>query len=66
MEKLPEPEKNQLLERLREIQTKPVASTQTPFVVQTWPLGIRSDKLPSHLLEELDEEDHRRKLREGR
>jgi hypothetical protein len=34
-------------------------------VVKTWPLGIRSDKLPSHLLEELEEEDYLRKLREG-
>ncbi len=66
VEKLPQPEKNELLEKLREIETKPVAPAQKPFVVKTWPLGIRSDKLPSHLLEELEEEDYLRKLREGR
>ncbi len=66
VEKLPAAQKNELLEKLREIETKPAAKTQKPFVVQTWPLGIRSDKLPSHLLEELEEEDYLRKLREGR
>jgi len=66
VEKLPEPEKHELLEKLRAIEATPTAKTQKPFVVKTWPLGIRSDKLPSHLLEELEEEDHLRKLREGR
>jgi hypothetical protein len=65
VEKLPEAQKNELLEKLREIETKPTGTGQKPFVVKTWPLGIRSDKLPSHLLEELEEEDYLRKLREG-
>ena len=66
VEKLPEAQKNEVFEKLREIETKPMAKTQKPFVVKTWPLGIPSDKLPSHLLEELEEEDYLRKLREGR
>jgi hypothetical protein len=65
VEKLPQPEKSELLKKLREIEAKPVTTTQKPFVVKTWPLGIRTDKPASHLLEDLEEEDYLRKLREG-
>lgn len=66
VEKLPEAQKNELLEKLREIETKPTSTARKPFVVKTWPLGIRGDKLPSHLLEESEDEDYLRKVREGR
>jgi hypothetical protein len=66
VEKLPEPEKTQLMERLRNLESASMKKKERPFVVKTWPLGIRSDKLPSHLLEELEEEEYLHKLREGR
>jgi hypothetical protein len=66
VKKLPEAQKHELLEKLREIETKPTGTAPKPFVVKTWPLGIRGDKPPSHLLEESEDEDYLRKARAGR
>jgi hypothetical protein len=66
VEKLPQPEKNELLERLRGLESASIKKEQQPYRVQPLPLGIRSDKLPSHLLEELDDEEFLQKYRGGK
>jgi hypothetical protein len=63
VEKLPEPQKNEVLIRLLELKSTVITKQAKPYVVQPLPLGIRTTNLPSHLLEELDEEEFGRKYR---
>ena len=66
VENLPEPQKNEVLIRLAELKSVLTNRLAKPYVVQPLPLGIRSDKLPSHLLEELEEEEFIQKYRGGK
>ncbi len=66
VEKLPDPEKNEVLIRLLELKSVLTNKQAKPYQVQPLPLGIRSNKLPSHLLEELEEEEFTQKYRSGK
>lgn len=66
VEKLPEPQKNEVLIRLLELKSSLTNKQSKPYAVEPLPLGIRSDKLPSHLLEELEEEEFHQKYRGGK
>jgi hypothetical protein len=66
VEKLPEPQKNEVLIRLLELKSALTNKQAKPYVIQPLPLGIRTDKLPSHLLEELDDEEFSQKYRGGK
>jgi hypothetical protein len=63
VERLPETQKNEVLIRLLELKSALTNKQANPYVVQSLPLGIRTDKLPSHLLEELDDEEFIQKFR---
>jgi hypothetical protein len=63
VERLPEPQKNEVLVRLLELKSALTNKQAKPYVVQPLPLGIRTDNLPSHHLEELEGQEFVRKYR---
>ena len=66
VEKLSEPQRTEVLTRLLELKSAVTNKQVKPYRVQPLPLGIRSDKLPSHLLEELEDEEFIQKYRGGK
>jgi hypothetical protein len=56
VEKLPERERMELFDRLVQMKCSAVKKSREPYVLNPLPLGIRTDVLPSHLLEQMDEE----------
>ena len=62
--KLPPPERADLVDRLLRMQPKPEGPNSMPYCVQPLPLGILSDKLPSHILEEMEEMEFKEKSAE--
>ncbi len=66
VEKLPEAQKDELLGRLLELKSFSAAKQSKPYPIQPLPLGILSDQLPSHLLEQFEEEELIHKYRGGK
>ena len=66
VEKLPDPQKNEVFIRLLELKSTLNNKRAKPYVVEPLPLGIRTDKLPSRLLQELEEEEFIQKYRDGK
>lgn len=56
VEELPERERMALFDRLVQMKCSTIKKSGEPYVHNPLPLGIRSDLLPSHLLEQMDEE----------
>jgi hypothetical protein len=61
VEKLPERERMVLFDRLIQMKCSTVKKSRAPYILNPVPLGIRSDVLPSHLLEQMDEENFTQK-----
>jgi hypothetical protein len=63
VEKLPERERMVLFDRMVQMRCSPENKSREPYVLNPIPMGIRGDALPSHLLEQMDEEKFVQKSR---
>ncbi len=66
VERLPDPQKHEVFIQLLELKSALTNQRAKPCVVEPLPLGIRTDKLPGRLLEELEEEEFTQKYRGGK
>jgi hypothetical protein len=57
VEKLPKRERMELFDRLIQMKCPSEKTTPEPYVLKPLPLGIRGNLLPSHLLEQIEEEE---------
>jgi hypothetical protein len=56
-QELPELQRKELIDQLIALKPQITEKLPAPYVVKPLPLGLRRDKLPSHILEEIETQE---------